>query len=535
MTFSTPIPLEDALRILRDKKLVPTALGSAGLQELAAEVKNAALFSARMTQLRPLQVLAAVLAEMIQGQANVADAKLVLTEVYRALGYDPEQGGFPQDAPGTIPPAMRGTLRDLSSERRMELTVTTNYRMVTNAAFVKRTTEDEQRRYQFPCFELVRIAPRGTPRGFVRRKGGLEIKPGDDWTSRWVAAGGELFERNTRMIALKGAAVWTALGAGEGGYTDTLGNPFPPFAFGSGMGLREVSRGEALTIGVISPEDEAAAMPSTLRASLKAQAKALPKDILDAFDDLEDDGEWLRLAKDRQLKAEAARRLRNRVAWLGEVLLNARTKDPRAAALQGWITRREGKAIAGEAWDYTHPKGRFLRGKPRSGKIMRYKRVDSAEALRVKKATGLDVAGKYHALDDEYVRHTHKEHGDPKAEARRGQHAVGRKELSRLHQLHSTPDVTITDEGIDKRTQLRRIKTVGRVGRKKYSHIEEVHPTHLRHISLWLNNRKKAVVANAAPARVTPTETPEAFHSSFKIVDLRARCKLLADLLSDRS
>jgi hypothetical protein len=340
MTFTTPVPLEDALRILREKKLVPTALGSDGLRELAAEVKNAALFSARMTQLRPLQVLAAVLAEMIQGQANVADAKLVLTEVYRALGYDPEQGGFPQDPPGTIPPALRGTLRDLSSERRMELTITTNYRMVTNAAFVKRTTEDEQRRYQFPCFELVRIAPRTTPRGFVRRNGQLDTKPGDDWESRWVAAGGELYEKNTRMIALKGAAVWAALGAGEGGYTDTLGNPFPPFAFGSGMGLREVSRGEALTIGVIAPEDQAAAMPSTLRASLKAQGKGIPKDILDAFDDLEDDGEWLRLAKARQLKAEAARKLRNDVATLAEVLMNARTKNPRAAALLGWITRR---------------------------------------------------------------------------------------------------------------------------------------------------------------------------------------------------
>jgi hypothetical protein len=35
----------------------------------------------------------------------------------------------------------------------------------------------------------------------------------------------------------------------------------------------------------------------------------------------------------------------------------------------------------------------------------------------------------------------------------------------------------------------------------------------MRSINLELNNRKRAVVANAAPARVTPTETPEAFHS----------------------
>ncbi len=316
MTFTAPVYLEEALRILREKKLVPTSLSSADLRELAAEVKNAALFSARMTQLRPLQALSMALAEMLQGTGNVADAKLMLTEVYRAMGYDPEAGGFPQDAPGTVPPALRGTLRDLSSQKRMELTITTNYRMVTNAAFVKRTTEDEQRRYQFPCFELIRIAGRKTPRGFERRKGRLIIKPGDDWPSRWQAAGGELFDRGTRMIALKGSDVWMKLGEGAGGYKDTLGNPFAPFAFGSGYGLRELPRGECLLIGVMEPDDEAAAMPSTLKAALKAQAKQVPKDILDGFDDLEDDGEWLRIAKRKQDAVEAARKLRNRVLWL---------------------------------------------------------------------------------------------------------------------------------------------------------------------------------------------------------------------------
>lgn len=323
MIFTAPSPLEDALRLLRQKRLVPTALSSADLRDLAAEVKNAALFSARMTQIRPLQALAEGLTAMLEGTGNVADAKLLLTEVYAALGYDPEAGGFPQDKPGTVEPALRGTLRDLSSQRRMDLTITTNYRMVTNAAFIKRSTEDEQRRYQFPCYELVRIGRRMTPRGFVRRKGGLEVALGEDWPSRFVAAGGELYERNTRMIALKGSDVWVKLGEGAGGYKDTLGNPFAPFAFGSGKGLREVPRGECLMIGVIEEGDEATAMPSTLKAALKAQAKQVPKDILDSFGDLEDDGEWLRLAKDKQLKVEAARRLTNR--------LNAVIKNRRAA------------------------------------------------------------------------------------------------------------------------------------------------------------------------------------------------------------
>jgi len=337
MLLTSPTPLADALKLLNEKRLVPTALSSADLRDLAAEVKQVALFSARLTQMRPLQALAAGLEAMLEGRGNVADAKLLLAQIYEALGYDAETGGFPQDAPGTVPPALRGSLRDLASQKRMELTITTNYRMVANAAFVKRTTEDEQRRYQFPCFELVRISSRVTPRGFTRRNGALQIKPGDDWPSRFVAAGGELFEQGTRMIALKGSQVWTNLGAGAGGYPDTLGNPFAPFAFGSGFGLREVPRDEALLIGVMEPEDQAAAMPSTLKQALKAQAKEVPKDILAAFDDLEEDGEWLRAAKRKQDAVEAARKIRNRVETLNDVLMNAGTS---AGAYKAWATRR---------------------------------------------------------------------------------------------------------------------------------------------------------------------------------------------------
>lgn len=339
MLLVAPTPLEEALRLLREKRLVPTALSSTDLRELAADVKRAALFSARMTQMRPLQALAEGLTAMLEGTGNVADAKLLLSEVYAALGYDAEAGGFPQDAPGTVEPATRGTLRDLNSQRRMELTITTNYRMVANEAFVKRTTEDEQRRYQFPCYELVRIEPRITPRGFIRRKGGdLDIAPGEDWPSRFVAAGGELYEKGTRMIAPKGSDVWVQLGAGAGGYKDTLGNPFAPFAFHSGYGLRELPRGECLLIGVITEEDVIAKMPVTLQGALKAQAKQIDPKILAAFDDLEDDGEWLRLAKAKQDKVEAARKLRNRVAWIGDALWNARVKNPSETVRKGWVT-----------------------------------------------------------------------------------------------------------------------------------------------------------------------------------------------------
>ena len=59
------------------------------------------------------------------------------------------------------------------------------------------------------------------------------------------------------MMALVGSPVWQALGDGAGGYNDTLGNDFPPFAWRSGMQRRQVPRDECEAVGLIDPDEDA--------------------------------------------------------------------------------------------------------------------------------------------------------------------------------------------------------------------------------------------------------------------------------------
>ncbi len=87
----------------------------------------------------------------------------------------------------------------------------------------------------FPAQELVRIknfsaVARGTAR---------------NWVSRWIEAGGSLYGAG-RMVALKGDPVWSGI--------SRFGNPYPPFDYNSGMGLRDTSRKEAIAMGVIAPD-----------------------------------------------------------------------------------------------------------------------------------------------------------------------------------------------------------------------------------------------------------------------------------------
>jgi hypothetical protein len=65
------------------------------------------------------------------------------------------------------------------------------------------------------------------------------------------------------MIAKKDSPIWQAIADGAGGYEDTLGHPFPPFAFNSGMDWRAVPREEWESLTQRRGDAEAAEGPET--------------------------------------------------------------------------------------------------------------------------------------------------------------------------------------------------------------------------------------------------------------------------------
>ncbi len=119
----------------------------------------------------------------------------------------------------------------------------------------------------YPGWELLRVYDRDVPRGFkIGTKGELVEDPEDAWPARWRAAAEGLededaiigiLETTERMIALKSSEIWQRLGDGVGGYDDTLGNPFPPFAFNSGFDVNEVSDKEAVELGLLGANEQA--------------------------------------------------------------------------------------------------------------------------------------------------------------------------------------------------------------------------------------------------------------------------------------
>lgn len=233
MIFTKPMPFTAALDLLRGRKLLPNDLSSAQLRELGGEVLRNATTSAQVARADILNMIANVITDVVDsekpgigGSLDPASARKAIGDFLAGIGYTPDA-------------EKAGSLQDLSSYMRTKVIVDTN---VAVARGYGQATEanTEGALDAFPAQELFRFSNAAQPRG---------------WAERWKAAGGR-FYGGGRMIARVDDDVWQNLGDGAGGYDDTLGNPFAPFAFNSGMRTRLISRREAEQLGVIGKGEQ---------------------------------------------------------------------------------------------------------------------------------------------------------------------------------------------------------------------------------------------------------------------------------------
>lgn len=243
----------DAAQVERIKDLLPTGLGTEEIRaEIASDILRRSVFSARMENATYLARIRDVCAQISAGEINQARARELLLGELERMGHSPLDGGG---------------LRNPASIRRLNLVVDTQAQM---AASVSRLMgQDEATVRARPAWRLERTGSRRAPR--------------QDWPARWAAAGesvgweGAL--QGPDMVALKSSPIWQALGDGVGGFRDALGNPYPPFAFSSGLTWTGVERAECVALGLVT-EDAGTQAPA--RPSLSPREK----DILAAVDRL---------------------------------------------------------------------------------------------------------------------------------------------------------------------------------------------------------------------------------------------------------
>jgi hypothetical protein len=265
-------PLSEILKSNAIKALLPTSLSSAQLSQLDADIKRMAFFSARNENAVILQRIQDLINSILQPETierggviveqgfNLASARADLKEFGQSIGYEAPQG-------------KSGTIQDLFSDQRLTLVLNTNADLAYGWGHYQQS-QNQDVLDAYPAWELARAEDRKVPR---------------EWLDRWQAAGGELYDG--RMIATKDSDVWQNLGDGAGGYDDTLGNPFPPFAFNSGMDVFDIDRQDAIALGVMTADETVESQDVGIADSLQASPPITSSDLRAALLASQNDGE----------------------------------------------------------------------------------------------------------------------------------------------------------------------------------------------------------------------------------------------------
>lgn len=251
--MAQPNPI--AVAAIQAKTPIGSPLNSAGWEDVPIALRESAQFSARIESMRFLQRVQDRLetaAKLLRRKGEGVDGgegafqtreKFVaeLQKIAREEGLDPRN-------PAGAGPAKLGGLQDPTSVRRLNLIH--NIQTENAQEFAKwKMEQDPDVLNAFPAQEFIRISPR--------------LHPRTDWKARWIEAGG----RAGRMVALKTDPVWIAL--------SRFGRPWPPFDYGSGMGLRDISRREAIALRLMKKEERIEPMEKKFNADVEASVTDL--------------------------------------------------------------------------------------------------------------------------------------------------------------------------------------------------------------------------------------------------------------------
>ena len=204
-----------AEKILK-KTLVGSSLNSREWNLVQAGLRDRAFFSSQVESAKILHAARKMVADRAGGHLSASEIRRDLRKVISSTGYRPPEG-------------KEGTLQDLYSKRRLDTIIKTNVEQA--RGYVRHLDGMKPGAFAaFPGQELIRVRERKAKR---------------DWSARWKKAGGQFY--NGRMIALRDDPIWERI--------SVFGNPFPPFDWGSGMGVRAVSRRDSIALGVVTDNE----------------------------------------------------------------------------------------------------------------------------------------------------------------------------------------------------------------------------------------------------------------------------------------
>lgn len=223
-------PISGAIEYIGRKTPIASKLRTAQWEAVPVELVERAQFSAGVESVR---VVAAIqeklMARVAQAREQLANGKQAFVDRSSFIGdlrRIAQEEGLDD---GTQ------SLLNIASRRRLGLIY--DFQMDSAAGYARSKTDtDADMMAVIPAWRLARVADRDQPR------------PDGFWQERWASAGERTgWDGAIRFpaIAWKTSRIWAAL--------SRFGTPWPPFDFGSGIGVEDVEIAEAEAAGLRAP------------------------------------------------------------------------------------------------------------------------------------------------------------------------------------------------------------------------------------------------------------------------------------------
>lgn len=275
----TTSPWTAAVDRLSAKTVVGSRLRSAEWQQMPVALRERALFSAGVENVRILDAMKTKLtaaAQQLREGGTLQNKARFVADLRQMLGA----------APGDS-----GELTDLTSRRRLELIW--EFQQQDAHAYAAREADlDPELLDAFPAYRLVRIEARRVPR---------------EWFARWGTAGAAvrwIGASRTQMVALKTSPIWSAL--------SRFGRPHPPFDYGSGMGLEDVDRDEAEDLQLLPKDQPPAERLQQLRGDAARARQQWNEHLSASVKGISEQGRaWMKQAFGNQIEIQG-----DRVQWV---------------------------------------------------------------------------------------------------------------------------------------------------------------------------------------------------------------------------
>ena len=253
--------MKTAADILLDKDVMPTSLTTAELRQIAATVRAQSFFSSQTMMEDLLKKYQERLAGILNPQPGEGEATTQFNPAYvrQDIKQLLSEMGYQPDAED------RGTLKDLSSDARINLVIKTNTELAQGQGLWI-ANQNPVILDEWPAQELFRAEGRKVPRDWIDRWRLAGAQTGDPIGTGWTIAG-------DLMIALKNHDIWNWIGSSDL-FPDALDVIWPPFAFNSGMWVRDVDRAETEAVGLLD-KGEAPPKPMSIADALAAFTKKI--------------------------------------------------------------------------------------------------------------------------------------------------------------------------------------------------------------------------------------------------------------------